>query len=113
MTDAINWILTKTEATEVQWRRFNVGPTINLKENILGVTYQAKCAKESSKFFKKAYVGLRGQREVICLVIIDLKGQWHFIDATSRGKTCQLIQQTFSGFFDQRCYVNKKHKSVY
>ena len=113
MIEAINWILSTTEATKVQWRRFNVGPTVTLKENILGVTYQAKFAKEANKLFKKAYVGLRGESEVICLVIIDLAGQWHFIDATNRGKIGRLIQETFSGFFDQRCYVNKKHKSVF
>jgi len=112
MKDAINWILKETDATEIQWKRHEKGPRVTLKENILGVTYEATCAKEAEKLFRKAYVGLRGTKEVICLVIIDIKGHWHFIGATS-GKVGQRIEEIFSSFFERRCYVNKQHKSAW
>ncbi len=111
MQNAINWILERTEATEIQWKRFEVGPKVDFEVNTLGVTFQAKCPKEGKKFFKNAYVGLRGKQEIICLVVVDLKGKWHFIDASDRGAIRQQIKSIFSGFFNQRCYINKKHKT--
>jgi hypothetical protein len=62
MENAIKWILEKTEATEIQWRRLKTSPSVPLKDNTLGATYEAKCAKESKKLFNKVYVGLHGDK---------------------------------------------------
>ena len=111
MKDAIDWILRETEATNVQWKRLKVAPKVASDDNALGATYEAKCAKEANQLFKKAYVGLRGQKEIISLVIMDLEGKWHFVDVDER-EVGQQIEETFSSFFDKRCFVNIKNKSV-
>jgi hypothetical protein len=111
MKNAINWILKETEAANIRWKRLKVAPRVTLKKNTLGTTYEATCAKEADKLFKKAYVGLHGAKEIVCLVVIDIKGRWHFIDANG-GKVGQIIEEIFSNFFEPRCYVYKKHKTA-
>ena len=109
--EVINWIIAKTESRQIHWKRYEKGPTADLRRNEVGLTFKATCINGTDKLFKELYVGLRGSNEILCLIIVDNNRQWHYKDAKN-GKISQRIKDTFSCFFIQRCLIKKKH-SVY
>ncbi len=115
IVDAVNWILKETEANcefginQIMWHLCKKEQEALLKKHDLGVTSKAKCASVASSLFKEAYVGLHGTKEIICLVVVDTKGKWHFIDANNK-EIGQKIEELFSSFFDKKHYKNKENK---
>ncbi len=111
MDEVINFVLEQTEACAIKWKRLMKAPKVTPKENVLSCVHLATGVKGASHFFLNSYIALRGQKKVICLVIVDMKGEWHFFDAT-KGEVGQKIEETFSCFFTKRdtCHVSKKSR---
>lgn len=80
--DRVDWLIKLTEDKKLKWHKADSDVNEHCEEQRLKKAFWAAHSTPGvGGRFGGAYIGWRGQKKVLCVVIIDGTGNWIYIDA--------------------------------
>ena len=87
MKEMVDWVIKLTEDKKLKWHKTDEDVNEHCEEQRLKKAFWvAHSTPGVGARFGGAYIGLRGKKKVLCVVIVDGGNNWTYIDANRETK---------------------------